>query len=482
MIDRLVANQCPAGATSRSPDPNPTEGRPAVHPPQMPTSTWFRGNGRDLGTRGLEFFTQCEQTGGLVQIRIWHKSAYIATDPAFIEQILLKQAGNFGKPLGLQVVRPAFGNGLLTAEGDPWIRNRRMIQPAFQSRKLDHYAEVAAILAAQRIVRYRDGDVVNIHQEMVELCMHVLMETLFGEAEREGEPLIFELTEAIQDFMFDYSKFGFPPFPNLMPTSSNLRFRRAVRAIDNWLLPLIARRRKDETGGEGLLSMMMRARDKAGQGLSDKQLRDETVTMFLAGHETVAAALSWTIHLVATHPDVQKRLIGEIDAGPPSSRGLGTVTFPFLDKVIEEGLRLYPPVYRIGRVAVRDCVIGGFLIPKGANVLIPQWAIQRSARYYPDPLVFRPARWNDSMRESLPRFAYCPFGGGPRICPGGDFSFREMEMVLRALFEHAELESVASHLEPFEGLTLKPNKGKLEVRIRIRDPEILSRKIERIGR
>ena len=319
-----------------------------MRPPQMPTSTWLRGNGRDLGEGSLAFYTQCERTAGLVEIRVWHKSVYIATDPAIIEQILLKQSSNFVKPLGLQVVRAAFGDGLLTAEGDPWLRNRRMIQPAFQSRKFDHYAEVAALLASRRIVRYRDGEVINIHREMVELCMSVLMETLFGDAEKEGEALIFELTEAIQDFTFSYRKFGFLPLPNLMPTRSNIRFRRAVRAMDEWLLALIARRRKDGASDEGLLAMMMSARDKAGQGLSDKQLRDETITMFLAGHETVASALSWTIHLLATHPDVQKKLVGEIDVGPPSSRGLGSVRFPYLENVIAEGLRLYPPVFLIG--------------------------------------------------------------------------------------------------------------------------------------
>jgi cytochrome P450 len=435
----------------------------------MPTTTWIRGNARELGGTPRDFFTECERTAGLVQVRVWHKSAYIATDPACIEQILLKQSNNFVKPLVLQVVRDAFGNGLLTAEGDPWIRNRRMIQPTFQSRKLDHYAEIAAILAADRFRHYRDGEVVNIHREMVELCMHVLMETLFGDDDRGGEALIFELTEAIQAFTSDYSRLGFPPFPRLMPTLSNLRFRRAVRAIDNWLFPLIAKRRKSESSREGLLSMMMAARDKSGQGLSDQQLRDETVTMFLAGHETIASALSWTIHLLATHPDVQKKLGREVDAGPPSSRGLGTVRFPYLETVIDEGLRLYPPVFRIGREALRDCVVGGFLIPKGANVIIPQWAIHRSERHFPDPLAFRPERWTDSMRDSLPKFAYSPFGGGPRICPGGDFSLREAAMILRALLENVLVEPVEGRApEPFDGLTLKPNGSTLEVRVRLR--------------
>jgi cytochrome P450 len=467
--DRLVANQCPVDAKSPGPDAGSPEGALPKPPPQMPRSTWFRGSGRELGGAPRDFFTQCERTAGLVRVRVWHKSAYIATDPACIEQILLKQATNFVKPLVLQVVRAAFGNGLLTAEGEPWIRNRRMIQPTFQSRKLDRYAEIAAILAADRFRHYRDGDVINIHRELIELCMHVLMATLFGDDEREGEALIFELTEAIQDFTNSYSKLGFPPLPSLLPTLSNLRFRRAVRAIDKWLFPLIAQRRKSETSGEGLLAMMMAARDKSGQGLSDQQLRDETITMFLAGHETIAAGLSWTIHLLSTHPHVQEKLIREVDAGPPSSRGLGTVRFPYLENVIDEGLRLYPPVFRIGREALRDCVVGGYLIPKGANVIIPQWSIQRSERYFADPLAFRPDRWTDSMRESLPRFAYCPFGGGPRICPGGDFSLREAAMILRALFENVRVEPAGPHMpEPFDGLTLKPIGGTLEVRVRLR--------------
>lgn len=443
--------------------------QPPVPPPSMPTSTWLRGNARDLGKGSLDFFERCEQTGGLVQLRVWHKNVYVATGPTCLEQILLKQSGSFVKPLGLQVVRAAFGNGLLTAEGEPWLRNRRMIQPAFQSRKLDRYAETAAILAANRFGRYRDGQVINIHRELVELCMHVLMDTLFGEAEREGESLIYELTEAVQDFTFTYGKLGFLPFPSLMPTRSNFRFRRAVRAIDEWLFPLIARHRQNEGAGEGLLSMMMSARDKSGQGLSDRQLRDETVTMFLAGHETVSSALSWIINLLARHPDAQKKLVSEIDHGPPSSRGLGAIRFPYLENVIDEGLRLYPPVHRIGRVAMRDCVVDGYLIPKGVNVLIPQWAIQRSARHYPEPLAFRPQRWTDEMRDALPRFAFCPFGGGPRVCPGNDFSLREAAMILRALFENLEVEPVEPESpEPYEGLTLKPTGSRLDIRVRLR--------------
>jgi cytochrome P450 len=437
----------------------------------MPTSTPLRGNGRDFGESALDFYTQCERAGGLVQVRVWHKSAYIATDPACIEEILLKQATNFVKPLGLQVLRAAFGEGLLTAESDRWIRHRRMIQPAFQPRRLDQYAAVAGRLARSRFARYRDGEAVNVYREMAELCMNVLMETLFGASEREGEALIFELTDGIQDFTSDYSKLAFPPFPALLPTRGNLRFRRAVRAIDRWLLDLIARRRKDRAGGEGLLATMMNARDKSGQGLSDGQLRDETVTMFLAGHETVATALSWTLHLLSTHADAQEKLVREIDAHPNAEFDVGTAVLPFLEGVIEEGLRLYPPVYRIGRVALRDCVVGQFRIPKGANILIPQWAVQRSARHFEAPLLFRPERWTDEMRQSLPRFAFTPFGGGPRICPGGDFSIREEAAILAAFFERAEVEPATSQPpKPFEGLTLKPNDGKLELRIRLREP------------
>ncbi len=437
----------------------------------MPASTPLRGNGRDFGESALDFYTQCERAGGLVQIRVWHKSAYIATDPPYIEEILLKQASNFVKPLGLQVLRAAFGEGLLTAENDRWIRHRRMIQPAFQPRRLDRYAAVAGRLARSRFARYRDGEVVNVHREMAELCMSVLMETLFGESEREGEALIFELTDAIQDFTSDYSKFAFPPFPELLPTRGNLRFRRAVRAIDRWLLALIARRRVDGAGGEGLLATMIGARDKNGQGLSDRQLRDETVTMFLAGHETVADALSWTLHLLSTHADTQQKLLRELDAHPQPDLELVAATLPFLEGVVEEGLRLYPPVYRIGRVALRDCVIGQFRIPKGANVLIPQWAVQRSARHFEAPLAFRPERWTDAMRQSLPRFAFAPFGGGPRICPGVDFSIREEAEILAAFFERAEVEPATLEApRPFEGLTLKPSEGKLELRVRLRSP------------
>jgi cytochrome P450 len=297
------------------------------------------------------------------------------------------------------------------------------------------------------------------------------MQTLFGDSEREGEALIFELTKAVQAFTLDYSRFGFPPFPHLLPTWSNVRFRRAVRDIDRWLYALIARRRRT-SARDDLLGLMMNARDPKGVELSDRQLRDETVTIFLAGHETVSAALSWTLQLLAMHPSAQERLVVEIDnkeALPPSSE------LPFLEAVVDEGLRLYPPVYRIGRLAIRDCSVGPFLIPKGANVLMPQWAVQRSPRYFDSPDAFRPERWDDTMRRDLPRFAFFPFGGGMRVCPGAGLSVREEASVLQAFFERARVEPLRSKApEPFQGLTLTPPDGNLELLVAPREARLSS--------
>jgi cytochrome P450 len=438
-------------------------------PPRMPGESSLGGHAAALGENALAFYERCAQYAGLVEIRIWHKTAYVATDPALIDEVLRDKSEHFVKPLGLQVLRPAFGDGLLTAEHDVWTHNRRLIQPAFKSHKIGRYAEVAYALARDRFASFKDRTTVDIGHEMAKLCLSILTQTLFGDSEREGEELIFELTGAVQAFTLDYSRFGFPPFPRLLPTRSNVRFRRAVRAIDRWLLDLIARRRR-VPNGDDLLGLMMNARDPSGTGLSDRQLRDEMVTMFLAGHETISSALAWTLQLLATHTSVQDKLVAELDARvaaaqPPTDRG------SYLEAIVDEGLRLYPPVYRIGRLATRACSIGPFAIPRGANVLIPQWAVQRSARYFEVPNTFRPERWTDAMRSALPRCAFFPFGGGKRVCPGASLSAREEAMILAALFEQVRVEPAGPVApEPFQGLTLAPPEGKLELRVLRRSP------------
>jgi len=468
-IDERATDNLAASSGGPDAEFGATEAVIAVKPPQLPGATRLAGHAGAFGEDALAFYTRCEQFAGLVEIRVWHRRAFVATDPQVIDEILRKKNDDFAKPLGLEVVRAAFGNGLLTAEHDVWVHNRRMIQPAFQPKKLEGYAAVAYRIASERFELLPAHSKVDIHHELVVLCMHILMETLFGDSERAGLPLIFELTDAVQDFTLDYSKLGFPPLPTLMPTVSNLRFRRAVRAVDRWLNALILERRNARDTSHGLLALMMNARDAQGVGLSDRQLRDEMVTMFLAGHETVAAALSWTIELLAEHNHVQARLIEVIDEQTQSGRPPWGDHIPLLAAVIDEGLRLYPPVYRVGRRALRTCDIAGYAIPKGANVLIPQWAVQRSPRHFPDPLAFRPERWTAEFRAALPRFAYFPFGGGPRVCPGAGFSAREMGMVVSALLERVTVSPVgAPQRAPFQGLTLTPRDGSLELFVKPR--------------
>jgi cytochrome P450 len=255
---------------------------------------------------------------------------------------------------------------------------------------------------------------------------------------------------------------GRPDFvvePTLLPTSYSRRFREAIGELDAFVAALLERRRRQRRDGD-FLSLLLSARDDAGRPIDDRQIRDEIVTMFLAGHETSASSLSWTLNLLARHPNIAEALSAQLDQGDAE---------PLLDQVIREGLRLYPPAYRISRTTVTRCRIGEHEVAPGTEIMIPQWAIQRSPRYFEAPAEFRPERWTPSFLESLPRFAYFPFGGGPRTCIGSSFAQVEASAVLGAICRRFTLRAPAGfHARPFPGVTLLPEDNLLLLEVRAR--------------
>jgi cytochrome P450 len=306
------------------------------------------------------------------------------------------------------------------------------MQPAFLRERIDSYAGVMVEYAERTFDRWRDGEKRNIHADMRQLTMEIAGKTLFG-ADVQGQgPAV---AAALIDVMSNFSNrlFSVLKLPESFPTPGNIRAWLAVRRLDSILYGIINQRKRDQR--DDLLSILLHARDEGGLGMTDKQLRDEAMTLFLAGHETTALALTYTLHALAQHPEVAEQVRAEIREvlgdRPPSAKDLPKLRFT--EAVVQEGMRLYPPAYAIGRQSVEPCEVGGYTIPAGGTVLMVQYVIHRDGRFFDEPEKFHPQRWLDGLQKRLPKFAYFPFGGGPRICIGNTFAMMESVLILASL-------------------------------------------------
>lgn len=446
-----------------------------------PSMDWLWGGALRLREDVLAFYRQCEQRSGFVRTHVWRLPLCVVSAPELIEDVLIRNQRCFVKSGALRSNQLAFGQGLLTSDHELWRRQRRTIQPAFHVQRLRRYGDQMRAATVRMLASYREHEVRNIHQDMTDLCFEVLAQSLFGEDLPEARPLVAATAEALHEFHHLYAQWigafgglafaavravttalGRPDFvaePTVLPTRYARRFRAAVAGLDRFVGQLVARRRAFGRGDD-FLSLLIEGTDTAGEPLSDRQIRDEVVTMFLAGHETAAASLSWALYLLAQHPAVTRRLAEQLATG-------GGTTL--LDQVMREGLRLYPPAYRISRTAVKDCTVGLFAVRAGDEILIPQWAVHRSARHFSEPDAFRPERWTAEFTARLPRFAYFPFGGGPRTCIGNGFAELEGRIVLGEMCRRFELSVPAtSDVAPYLGVTLQPRNNRLDLEVRQR--------------
>ena len=401
------------------------------------------------------------QYGDVVSWRTAHVRIYLLSDPADIETVLVTRNRSFIKGRGLQANRKLFGNGLLTSEGELWLRQRRLIQPAFQRERVAGAAPAMVSCAAGMLDGWRDGDTRDVHRDLMRLSLEIAGRTLFGvslESQADHvEGALALLVDAGQSMRRLF------PFLRYLPTAANRSYARAVRDLDRVVYGIIERRRSDPGASQDdLLSRLIRARYEDGSGMTDRQLRDEAITLLLAGHVTTAIALSWTAYLLAQHPEIQERMHAELDA--VLAGRLPTVEdlphLPYTERVVRESLRLYPPAWIMPRIAIEDCEIHGYRIRKGASVLVSQWIVHRNPRFYADPLRFDPDRWTEQFARSLPHFAYFPFGAGPRICIGNSFALMEASLILAAMGQRFRLRPANSApVEPLAAITLRPKGG-----------------------
>ena len=413
----------------------------------------------------LGFLTRsAKQYGDVVRLRFLNVPLYLLNHPDHVEYVLVKNNRNFIKDRAERSGLRFLGQGLLTSEGDYWRRQRRLAQPAFHRKRVSAYGRTM-VESAQKMLdaSWRDGETRGIREDMSRLTLEIVSATLFGAS--ITEELEEEVGEALEVVMGRFTGGILFKVPERIPTPANLRFRRAVRRLEEIIYGIIGERRRSPDGDGGdLLSMLLSARDEgSGEGMSDRQLRDEVLTIFLAGHETTALNLSWTWHLLAGHPRVEEGLHEELrkvlGGRAPDMDDLPALRYA--DAVIKESTRLYPPVWGFGREALGDCEIGGYKVPKGTQVVMSQWVMHRDERYFEEPELFRPERWLDGSTDGLPKYAYFPFGGGPRLCIGQSFAKMEAVLLLAIIAQRFRLRHAPGQeaVRPLPSLTLRPSNG-----------------------
>lgn len=431
-----------------------------VEPPG-PKGHFLLGALPEIRRDELDYLTRIvREYGDVCRVRVVNIPAYIISRPDDIESVLITNHKNFIKSVYLRESHALFGQGILTSEGAFWRRQRRMLQPAFRHDHIAIFTRTMLAYAQRMLETWKDGEIHDIHQDMVNLTMEIIAHVLFGEGIGEEA---YAVGEALRVFFHQFDKrFGLYAIPEWLPTPRNVRYRRAIGRL-NGLVNGIIRSRLARVGGNGdILSMLVRARDEEGKGMNERQLRDEVMTLFFTGHETTALALTWTWYLLAQHPEAQTKLAMELDSvlGGRAPGFEDLPRLPYTEMVVKESLRLYPPAYGIVREPIADCEIGGYRVPKGATVAMFQWVVHRDPRYFDRPEEFIPERWENDFQKRLPRCAYFPFGAGPRLCIGDGFAKSEVPLLLAAIAQQYRLELAPNHpvlLSPT--LTLRPCNG-----------------------
>lgn len=454
---------------------DPGGAAPAVATPVPgPKGLPLLGNILDFGRDQIGFLERHTRTyGDLVRVDFAGWPTVLVHDMEAIEHVLVGNPGNFIKNRAVwRHVTALFGQGLLTSEGEFWQRQRRLAAPPFAPRQLLAYDADMVAIAADVASRWHDGQVLDIHPQMMNMSLRVAAKTLFDSDVRQD----IELMDSVLDDLAVALEARFKrPFviPDAIPLPSNRRYNRAIRAVESVVARLIQERRRNGVAGRNdFLSRLMAARDADGTQMTDALLRDEAITLLLAGHETTALALSWTFHLLGSHPEIQDRLIAEVDAvlGGRAATSSDLAALTYAEAVVTEAMRIFPPSWVIGRESVAPFTICGRQFDAGTTVLISQWVLHRDPRWFEDPLAFRPERWLDEAHRKLPRFAYMPFGGGPRICIGHRFAMIEAVLMLATLMQRFSVEWQADRpIEPFPSITLRPGGG-VWVRLSARQP------------
>jgi len=435
--------------------------------PPTPDEGWFGGHILQYHGNPLPFLLQnMNDYGGIAHFRVFKYHFYQINDPDLIGQVLVKKAKSFHKSaLYKKVLGEYLGNGLLISDGDFWKRQRKLSQPAFHTGRIHTYADTMVDYTLQLRDQWSDGEVVNIAEDMMRLTLFIVAKTLFHadvskDAKEVGNALDVLLHQVIE------ASRRVVRLPDWVPTPQKFRKQHAIETLNTITMNIINERRASGEDTGDLLSMLLMVRDDDGVGMTDEEVRDEVLTLFLAGHETTANAITWSFYLLSQHPDVEARVVDEIQTvlgdRPPTLDDLRDL--PYTLMVFKEAMRLYPPAWAFSRQAIEDVEIGDYTIPKKWDVLVVPYVVHRNPDIWDDPEKFDPERFSADNEKQIPRHAYLPFGGGARVCIGNSFALMEGHLVLATLLQHYKLELVQKTVEPEPLVTLRP-KGGLHMRV-----------------
>lgn len=439
-----------------------------------PEHHWLLGNMPEFNADTLSFIEHAASLGDLVRIKFGPFWLYFVNHPDTIHEILVTKAKYFHKSRRLKwALGGIIGENVFTSDGDYWKQQRKLMQPSFHYHHISAYADTMVEYAQQAIESWQENDELDIDEIMTATAMNVITKTMFGgevgsEAHRIGELLteLFVHADVRNGVLLGY--------PLWLPTESNRRLKEVVSEIRNFLRNFIDKRRKSGEDTGDLLSMLLMAQDEAGLGMTDEQVMNEAVTIFGAGHETTAYTLTWAWYALSQNSEVEAKLHEELDTvlngRPPALEDLKQLTYT--DKVIKETLRLYPTAFAITRQIAETVKIGDYKFPKNNVLMIAPWTLGRDSRWFPNPLEFNPDRWTSEFEAEMPKYAYIPFGAGPRVCIGNQFALMEAKLILATIAQQFSLSLKPNfQTKPHRAFTLRPDNGmKMIAHVRERVP------------
>ncbi|WP_052597433.1 cytochrome P450 [Aureispira sp. CCB-QB1] len=432
--------------------------------PLIPADHWFFRNSLVVLNDPLAFFVNTfAEYGDIYNVNSNLYTIYVTANPKHIQEIMVSNKKDYAKSDDYKILKYSLGNGLLTSEGDFWKKQRRIAQPAFHRESMKKLLDIMIASTQKIVASWKEKTQVQLTDEMNFLTLDIVTKCLFGTELKTDYSKIQQAVTIENEYLAERIMTPFKP-PFWVPTSKNRAYRKARAYSSSLILNIIKDRQENPSTHNDLLSMLMNAEDEdTGEKMSNQQLKDESITIFVAGHETTANALSWTFYLLTQHPDKLKILQQEIDTvlqdKPPTFQNLKELTYTQM--VLEESMRLYPPAWTIVRKVAHETTMDGYLFKKDTRLILDVYMLHRHPDYWENPTAFEPERFESNQKKKRHKYAYIPFGAGQRMCIGNSFAMMEMKVVLTLLLQQFNLSLApnAPEVVPEPLITLRPKNG-----------------------
>ena len=423
---------------------------------------WLTGITKEFNEDSLKFLLKAADIGDMVRMKFGPFSLYFLNHPDYVHEMLVKNAKHFEKSFVIKrALADVSGDNLFTSDGDFWKKQRKLMQPAFHAQRIGAYADTMVDYALHEIESWSDKAEIDVDTAMTAATMNIITKTMFDTEVGEETARVGEQFSRLLQIVNDRAG-RVIDWPNWMPTAENREIHKLVDELKVVIQRFIDERRAEGGDKGDLLSMLLMAEDDDGNPMSDVQLFNEMVTVFGAGHETTAYTLTFAWYALSQNPGVLEKLHHEVDTVLQGRRATlaDLANLPYTEMIIKETLRLYPAAWAFTRSVVEDVPIGEYTLPKGAAVMVSPWTLGRDACWYPDPEKFDPERWTPENEEKTPRYAFVPFGGGPRVCIGNQFAMMEARLILATIAQKYRLELKPGFTtEPIRAFTLRPSNG-----------------------